>query len=138
MNCLSCSAEEVTEKEEQLPLLYGVEPEFQVTLTVTQPTMTCNKCGFKYTDYRGEDARTRAVDEYERSITIKVHACSWSAKGKAMGDLVHEGIMTKHYECQGNNPDAYTIIWHLKKEAGVIVDNGYEVMHPGDTVRWDK
>jgi hypothetical protein len=54
-----------------------------------------------------------------------------------MGTLVAEGIMTKQYE-RGYSHEAMDIVWHLKEDAGVIVDNGIDVMHPGDTVRWEK
>ena len=67
--------------------------------------------------------------------TIKVIAAGYSTEGKSMGDLVNEGIMKKSYETGYMGPD---IIWHLKKDAGVIVDNGYDVMYPGDTVKWEK
>ena len=70
---------------------------------------------------------------------LEVYPCGWSRdKAKpSMGDLVDKGIMTKLYE-YGREPEARTIIWHLKKDAGVIVDNGHEKIYPGDTIRWEK
>ena len=75
--------------------------------------------------------------------TIKVIAAGWSSEGKSMGDLVDEGIMEKSYETSSTFGSSLVtpgsaIIWHLKEDAGVIVDNGFDVMHPGDTVKWEK
>ena len=71
---------------------------------------------------------------------LEVYPCGWSRnKAKpSMGDLVDQGIMTKLYEMNVGQPDAHTIVWHLKKDAGVIVDNGHQKMYPGDTVRCEK
>lgn len=70
---------------------------------------------------------------------LEVYPCGWSQnKAKpSMGDLVDQGIMTKFYEYTGC-PDSSAIVWHLDKDAGVIVDNGHEKMYPGDTIRWEK
>ena len=70
---------------------------------------------------------------------LEVYPCGWSHNKEkpSMGDLVDQGIMTKFYEYTGQ-PDAHAIIWHLKKDAGIIVDNGHDKMFPGDTIRWEK
>ena len=65
--------------------------------------------------------------------TVKVIAAGWSSEGKSMGDLVDEGIMEKSYETSSTFGSSLVtpgsaIIWHLKENAGVIVDNGFDVM----------
>ena len=53
-----------------------------------------------------------------------------------MGDLVTLGYMTKEYvPALGGEVD---IEWTLHKDAGFTVDNGYDVITPGETVVWEK
>ena len=53
-----------------------------------------------------------------------------------MGDLVTLGYMTKKYvPALGGEVD---ILWTLHKDAGFTVDNGHEVIAPGETVVWEK
>ena len=53
-----------------------------------------------------------------------------------MGDLVTLGYMTKNYiPAFGGEAD---IEWTLHKDAGFTVDNGYDVIAPGETVVWEK
>jgi hypothetical protein len=54
-----------------------------------------------------------------------------------MGDLVALGYMTKKYVNTGI-VDAHEIEWTLNKNAGFTVDNGYDVIAPGETVVWEK
>ncbi len=67
--------------------------------------------------------------------TIKVIAAGWSAAGKDMGDLVDEGILKKDYNRLGDltwtNISDKTIL-------PVIVENEYDVIHPGESVTWEK
>lgn len=65
MKCAICDAEGVTEKLESQRFGYGVAPD-TITLWAVVPVMTCGGCGESYTDYRGEEARTAAVDSYKR------------------------------------------------------------------------
>tara|TARA_Y100000310_G_scaffold338053_1_gene426683 strand:- start:1031 stop:1246 length:216 start_codon:yes stop_codon:yes gene_type:complete len=68
--------------------------------------------------------------------TVYVVAAGWASGNRSMGTLVNEGIMTKTYQ-RGWSHEDMDIVWHLKTDAGVIVDNGKEVMYPGDTVVWE-
>ena len=63
--------------------------------------------------------------------TIKVIAAGWSAAGKDMGDLVDEGILKKKYNWMRD------LTWTNISE-DVIVNNGYDVIHPGKSVTWEK
>ena len=62
--------------------------------------------------------------------TVKVIAAGWSAAGKDMGDLVNEGVLKKEYS-------GTDITWTNISE-DVIVDNGYDVIRPGESVTWEK
>ena len=62
--------------------------------------------------------------------TIEVIAAGFSTAGKAMGDLVDEGILKKDYS-------GTDITWTNISE-DVIVDNGYDVIRPGESVTWEK
>ena len=62
--------------------------------------------------------------------TITVIAAGFSTAGKAMGDLVDEGILKKDYS-------GTDITWTNISE-DVIVDNGYDIIHPGESVTWEK
>ena len=66
--------------------------------------------------------------------TIKVIAAGWSSRGKDMGDLVNEGVLKKDYHGRD-------IIWTNisdKTILPVIVENEYDVIHPGKSVMWSK
>ena len=66
--------------------------------------------------------------------TVKVIAAGWSSRGKDMGDLVNEGILKKDYH-------GADIIWTNisdKTILPVIVENEYDVIHPGKSVTWSK
>ena len=62
--------------------------------------------------------------------TITVIAAGWSAAGKDMGDLVDDGVLKKDYS-------GTDITWTNISE-DVIVDNGYDVIRPGESVTWEK
>lgn len=59
--CPMCGESEVTEEDTEEEVPYGS----QVILRVVVPTMTCPDCGFVFTDLRGEELRTAAIDEYK-------------------------------------------------------------------------
>ena len=62
--------------------------------------------------------------------TIEVIAAGYARAGKAMGDLVDEGILKKDY----SNRD---IIWtNISKD--VVVKNEYDTLLPGESVTWEK
>ena len=62
--------------------------------------------------------------------TITVIAAGFSTSGKAMGDLVGEGILKKDYHGRD-------ITWTNISE-DVIVENEYDYIHPGESVTWEK
>ena len=62
--------------------------------------------------------------------TIKVAAAGWSDFEMDMGDLVDEGVLKKDYS-------GTDITWTNISE-DVIVDNGYDVIRPGESVTWEK
>ena len=62
--------------------------------------------------------------------TITVIAAGFSTAGKAMGDLVDDGVLKKDYS-------GTDITWTNISE-DVIVDNGYDVIRPGESVTWEK
>ena len=66
--------------------------------------------------------------------TVKVIAAGYSSAGKDMGDLVNECVLKKDYHGRD-------IIWTNisdKTILPVIVENEYEVIHPGESVTWEK
>ena len=63
--------------------------------------------------------------------TVKVIAAGWSSRGKDMGDLVDEGVLKKEYNHLGD------LTWTNISE-DVIVKNEYEIIHPGESVTWEK
>jgi hypothetical protein len=63
-----------------------------------------------------------------------VIAASGSSRGKAMGDLVAEGILTK-YSVMNRMGDR-DIVW-TNVSNDVIVDNGHETINPGETITWE-
>ena len=66
--------------------------------------------------------------------TITVIAAGYARAGKAMGDLVDEGVLKKDYHGRD-------IIWTNisdKTILPVIVENEYDVIHPGESVTWEK
>ena len=68
--------------------------------------------------------------------TINVIAAGYARAGKAMGDLVDEGILKKDYSYNAA-ADGCDVTWTNISE-DVIVDNGYDVIHPGESVTWEK
>ena len=62
--------------------------------------------------------------------TITVIAAGFSTAGKAMGDLVDEGILKKDYS-------ATEITWTNIYE-DVVVKNEYDTLLPGESVTWEK
>jgi len=68
--------------------------------------------------------------------TIEVIAAGYARAGKAMGDLVDEGILKKDYS-YNMYADGCDVTWTNISE-DVIVDNGYDVIHPGESVTWEK
>ena len=72
--------------------------------------------------------------------TIEVIAAGYARAGKAMGDLVDEGILKKDYS-YNMYADGCDVTWTNisdKTIFPVIVDNGYDVIHPGESVTWEK
>ena len=68
--------------------------------------------------------------------TITVIAAGWSAAGKDMGDLVDDGVLKKDYSYNAV-ADGCDVTWTNISE-DVIVDNGYDVIRPGESVTWEK
>ena len=68
--------------------------------------------------------------------TITVIAAGFSTAGKAMGDLVDEGILKKDYSYNAV-ADGCDVTWTNISE-DVIVDNGYDVIRPGESVTLEK
>jgi hypothetical protein len=66
MKCLSCDAE-TTETMEAQNFQYGCGFE-AVELTALVPLIRCIECGFEFTDFRGEEARDKAVFDYLKSL----------------------------------------------------------------------
>ena len=72
----------------------------------------------------------------EGGIVEVVAAGSTFYAEPCMGDLVTLGYMTKKYvPSLGGEVD---IEWTLHKDAGFTVDNGHDVIAPGETVVWEK
>ena len=72
--------------------------------------------------------------------TITVIAAGFSTAGKAMGDLVNEGILKKDYSYNAV-ADGCDVTWTNisdKTILPVIVENEYDVIHPGESVTWEK
>ena len=83
----------ITEAEETSMITYGVG-EDKKTIPVTQPMMTCSKCNFKFTDYRGEHARAMAI-EYDEMME-----CMTEIDGR-IGDLLTVDEFKGAVECNG-------------------------------------
>ena len=62
--------------------------------------------------------------------TITVIAAGFSTSGKAMGDLVDEGILKKDYS-------GTDITWTNISD-DVVVKNEYDTLLPGESVTWEK
>jgi len=62
--------------------------------------------------------------------TITVIAAGFSTSGKAMGDLVNEGILKKDYS-------GTDITWTNISD-DVVVKNEYDTLLPGESVTWEK
>ena len=72
--------------------------------------------------------------------TIEVIAAGYARAGKAMGDLVDEGILKKDYS-YNMYADGCDVTWTNisdKTILPVIVENEYDVIHPGESVTWEK
>lgn len=72
MLCPNCGSDKVTEIVETSTFNYGVDE--SVAIQVTQPVVTCGTCGESFTDYRGEEARTEAVERYRRVMSAPIQA----------------------------------------------------------------
>ena len=68
--------------------------------------------------------------------TIKVIAAGYARAGKAMGDLVDGRTLEKKLSWN-YIADGCDVSWTNISE-DVIVDNGYDVIHPGESVTWEK
>ena len=62
--------------------------------------------------------------------TINVIAAGYARAGKAMGDLVDEGILKKDYS-------GTDITWTNISD-DVVVKNEYDTLLPGESVTWEK
>ena len=83
-----------------------------------------------------EDAKRHPGHSDGRGVVDVVAAGSTFYAEPCMGDLVTLGYMTKKYvPALGGEVD---IEWTLHKDAGFTVDNGHEVIAPGETVVWEK
>jgi transcription elongation factor Elf1 len=69
-SCPNCASPDVTEKLETSTFQYGF-PE-SVAIQVTEPVITCAACGQSFSDYRGEQARTEAVERYRRVMNAPI------------------------------------------------------------------
>lgn len=58
--CANCGSEDITTSVENDEFVYGVGSD-AVKLAVQLPARTCNKCGFKFTDYAAEKVQHEAV-----------------------------------------------------------------------------
>jgi len=68
--------------------------------------------------------------------TVKVIAAGWSSEGMAMGDLI-DGRTLEKTVSWNYHADGCDVIWtNISKD--VIVDNGLEVIYPGESVTWEK
>ena len=68
--------------------------------------------------------------------TIEVIAAGYARAGKAMGDLVDEGILKKNYSYTAA-ADGCDVTWtNISKD--VIVKNTYDTLLPGESVTWEK
>ena len=68
--------------------------------------------------------------------TIEVIAAGYARAGKAMGDLVDEGILKKDYS-YNVAADGCDVTWTNISE-DVIVKNTYDTLLPGESVTWEK
>lgn len=78
--CPNCQTSEAVYEQECLDHLEFGVPE-QVTLLVRQPVLTCRNCKERWTDWRGEDARTEAVERYKRVLLKDARAEQEYAEG---------------------------------------------------------
>ena len=68
--------------------------------------------------------------------TITVIAAGFSTSGKAMGDLVDEGILKKDYSYTAA-ADGCDVTWtNISKD--VIIKNTYDTLLPGEAVTGEK
>lgn len=64
MNCIDCDGTDIKETIETQVFQYGADPN-GVDLSAVVPVLTCQGCQSQWTDWRGEDARTAAVDAHK-------------------------------------------------------------------------
>ena len=92
----------------------------------------------EYVDVVLERLEDAVEDAKKEGGTVEVAAAGNTFyAGPCMGDLVALGYMTKRYVDTGM-VDAHEIEWTLNEDAGFTVDNGYDVIEPGETVVWEK
>ena len=91
----------------------------------------------EYVDVVLERLEDAVEDAKKEGGTVEVAAAGNTFYAEpCMGDLVALGYMTKNYvPAFGAEVD---IEWTLHKDAGFTVDNGYDVIAPGETVVWEK
>ena len=91
----------------------------------------------EYKDVVLERLEDAVEDAKKEGGTVEVAAAGNTFYAEpCMGDLVALGYMTKNYvPAFGGEAD---IEWTLHKDAGFTVDNGYDVIAPGETVVWEK
>jgi len=91
----------------------------------------------EYVDVVLERLEDAVEDAKKEGGTVEVAAAGNTFYAEpCMGDLVALGYMTKNYvPAFGGEVD---IEWTLHKDAGFTVDNGYDVIAPGETVVWEK
>ena len=91
----------------------------------------------EYKDVVLERLEDAVEDAKKEGGTVEVAAAGNTFYAEpCMGDLVALGYMTKNYvPAFGGEVD---IEWTLHKDAGFTVDNGYDVIAPGETVVWEK
>ena len=91
----------------------------------------------EYVDVVLERLEDAVEDAKKEGGTVEVAAAGNTFYAEpCMGDLVALGYMTKNYvPAFGGEVD---IEWTLHKDAGFTVDNGHEVIAPGETVVWEK
>jgi hypothetical protein len=69
MKCPDCASENVTEVLREYPMLCGdsVFDPHPIAITVSHPAFFCEDCRAGWFDYRGEEARAKALEIY-RSV----------------------------------------------------------------------
>lgn len=65
--CYNCDSSNTTVRDDVEVFQYGPDGNC-VTLRAVVPVFTCMTCGARWTDYRGEEARSAAVTQYLESL----------------------------------------------------------------------